>query len=190
MIKIANNLEKLIKHSNNKKDISGLDWLGLGVSGLIGGGLAKATQIHNKHWARQADGSYIRRLSYMADRDNPRPYAYDPKGIPIPDDIADDLYVKKSPAQPRLRVDPNELGNTQTPPAQPRLRVDPNELGNTQTPPAQPRLRVDPNELGNTQTPPAQPRLRVDPNELGNAAPTIRPRITWRGALRRALTRR
>ena len=130
MIKIANNLRQLVKHSKDEKGSGGPGWLGLGTLGLIGGGLAKATQVHNKHWARQADGSYIRRLSTMADRDNPRPYAYDPTGRPIPDDIADDLYVKKSPAQQRLRVDPNELGNAATPPAQPRLRIDPNELGN------------------------------------------------------------
>ena len=84
MIKIANNLQTLVKASNegDSNIMRDLGLLGLGGAGI--GGLTLAANKHRKHWMKNPDGSYTRRMSTLADRDNPRPMRITPGRAMLP----------------------------------------------------------------------------------------------------------
>ena len=120
MIKIANNLQTLVKASNegDSNIMRDLGLLGLGGAGI--GGLTLAANKHRKHWIKNLDGSYTRRMSTLADRPSPqnpfgRPTNYTADGRPIYIDEAALRDAPPTPGQQRIRIDEAELRGPKPP---------------------------------------------------------------------------
>lgn len=192
MIKIANNLQALVKASNegDSNIMRDLGLLGLGGAGI--GGLTLAANKHRKHWMKNLDGSYTRRMSTLADRPSPqnpfgRPTNYTADGRPIysgqdfnPFEAHGSAYDSWQKLQKQMalerkvqgRINPATLQKAREAMSEIKRLNTTYGLANEYGVPTA-KLNLDtPTDAVRPIAPPSQQRIRIDEAALRNASST------------------